>query len=326
MSRFGNTGLGDRPGVSMLGNMSTTGPDPLPDPSGDRPGDRSGEPSRQRSPITHRPARGEGDHGALPDSIENGQVLTELAHELSGLIDGSMRCLRLAAGTFPQGVHQASAEQVESVRRHVGTAVGALHQMVEAIRKSMGPYRTSLGARLGGNGPIALYEAASHAIEVLRLPAAEARTQLSFEVDEAAGAEPAGIVYPLLLNGLRNAIDAVAVTGRGGSVELRVSRPEGGSSIEIEILDDGCGLPNGSHDERLFERGFSTKPDGDGIGLGICRSIVRELGGTIELIDRGLEGTSGTGAALIVRYPAGANRDDNLLPPGGGDAAGDGHG
>lgn len=50
--------------------------------------------------------------------------------------------------------------------------------------------------------------------------------------------------------------------------------------INISVNDTGPGLPHDSAD-RIFEAFFTTKPQGSGMGLAICRSIVESHGGRI---------------------------------------------
>jgi signal transduction histidine kinase len=88
----------------------------------------------------------------------------------------------------------------------------------------------------------------------------------------------------VLINLLVNAGYAVASMQRTEVGQVRVRWLAVGSRARIEVVDDGPGLP-----ERL-ERGeseelFSTKPPGSGTGLGLslCRELVAEMDGTLEL-------------------------------------------
>jgi signal transduction histidine kinase len=85
---------------------------------------------------------------------------------------------------------------------------------------------------------------------------------------------------------VKNSIDALA--GRGGVVAVEVSKlPEG--AVCLRVADDGPGVPRELR-RRIFDAGFSTKPQGWGIGLALTRRIVSEShGGTIALVptDRG---------------------------------------
>jgi signal transduction histidine kinase len=68
---------------------------------------------------------------------------------------------------------------------------------------------------------------------------------------------------------------------RAGALGLQDGR------IEVWVDDDGPGLAPGVRD-RLFEAFFTTKPPGEGTGLGLytALSLVREAGGTLALDDR----------------------------------------
>ena len=51
--------------------------------------------------------------------------------------------------------------------------------------------------------------------------------------------------------------------------------------VEIAIADTGCGIPP-EHLARVLEPFFTTKPHGNGLGLSICRSVIWEVGGTLD--------------------------------------------
>ena len=78
------------------------------------------------------------------------------------------------------------------------------------------------------------------------------------------------------------------------------SRPGSGPSCStIEVADTGPGIPDQVR-ARLFEPfAGSSKPDGNGLGLAICRELMRAHGGEIELA-----GTSERGTVFRLRLPA----------------------
>ncbi len=83
----------------------------------------------------------------------------------------------------------------------------------------------------------------------------------------------------LLINLLRNAVDAALETGGG----VRASWMKKASYLEVWIEDDGPGLPNTTN---LFVPFFTTKPDGSGIGLVLSRQIAEAHGGSLTLQNR----------------------------------------
>lgn len=75
-----------------------------------------------------------------------------------------------------------------------------------------------------------------------------------------------------ILNLTRNAIDAMRDTPQGQRKLAIASRCDDGRTVEIEVRDSGCGIPDTLADN-LFKPFFTTKRDGMGMGLSICRSI-----------------------------------------------------
>jgi C4-dicarboxylate-specific signal transduction histidine kinase len=90
-------------------------------------------------------------------------------------------------------------------------------------------------------------------------------------------------IEQVLLNLIRNGIEAMAaVTGRPRVLLIRTAEVAGGN-IEVTVADTGCGL-TAEIKERLFEPFLSSKADGMGIGLAISRSIIEAHGGRLWIV------------------------------------------
>lgn len=83
----------------------------------------------------------------------------------------------------------------------------------------------------------------------------------------------------MLINLVRNAVDASKETGGGVSVTWELEGP----MATILVLDEGLGLSNTAN---LFVPFFTTKPGGSGIGLVLSRQIAEAHGGTLTLANR----------------------------------------
>jgi C4-dicarboxylate-specific signal transduction histidine kinase len=84
----------------------------------------------------------------------------------------------------------------------------------------------------------------------------------------------------VIMNLLMNGIQATSsVTGRRHELRIR-SQEHGPDQILVAVEDSGTGFELQNVD-RLFSAFFTTKPNGMGIGLSICRSIVEQHGGNI---------------------------------------------
>ena len=84
----------------------------------------------------------------------------------------------------------------------------------------------------------------------------------------------------MLFNLITNAIDAMAsVTDRPRVLRVVSEYLEDWAVISVQ--DSGTGI-NPQHAEKLFDAFFTTKPNGIGLGLAICRSIVEAHGGRLS--------------------------------------------
>ncbi|AMK22906.1 MULTISPECIES: PAS domain S-box protein [Sphingomonadaceae] len=112
-------------------------------------------------------------------------------------------------------------------------------------------------------------------------------------------------IQQVLINLLRNAVEAMA-----GSSERHlwvISRRERAGFIRVTVADTGPGVSS-EVAEQLFTAFVSTKSEGMGLGLSICRTIVEANGGRIWLEPRA-EGGSQFHFTLVEAEPENANDD-----------------
>ncbi len=103
-------------------------------------------------------------------------------------------------------------------------------------------------------------------------------------------------VQQVLLNLLSNGMDAVQALPKGtGSLTVITCTRDGMGEVLVE--DNGPGIPEAVR-QRVFESFFTTKQEGLGMGLSICRSILATLGGRISAENR-----DGAGARFRVALP-----------------------
>ena len=112
------------------------------------------------------------------------------------------------------------------------------------------------------------------------------------------------LVEQVVINLVRNASDALL--GRPERRRIRVSTRLAGEFVRIDVQDNGPGLA-GQRVEQLCAPFYSTKPDGMGLGLAICRSIVEAHHGVLDA-----EEASGGGALFSFSLAA---RQDHAVEP-----------
>jgi signal transduction histidine kinase len=105
-------------------------------------------------------------------------------------------------------------------------------------------------------------------------------------------------IQQVLVNVLINSLDAQP---RGGMIEVGVGRHDG--KVELEVSDRGPGLPAEIRG-RLFEPFVTSKPDGVGLGLSICKRLIETNGGTIRIAN-----APGGGAAVAFTVPVEESAD-----------------
>ncbi len=107
-------------------------------------------------------------------------------------------------------------------------------------------------------------------------------------------------VQQVFLNLVNNAVDAL-----GGQGEVVLTIRGGEEGVAVTISDNGPGIPEKTL-RHLFEPFYSTKGgDHAGLGLAICREIMQNLGGDIEV-----ESRAGQGTTFTLRFPLAAPEDE----------------
>ncbi|NBE94725.1 sensor histidine kinase [Nonomuraea sp. KC401] len=208
---------------------------------------------------------------------ELGTVVTVRDHTELQALTGQLDAERGFADSLRSAAHEAAnrlhtvVTLVELGRTEEAVALGTaeLRAAQELTDRVVGAVREPvLAALLLGKSA----EAAERGIELVI-------TQDS-ELDDP-GLDPRELVT-IVGNLIDNAIDAA------GRVEVHLSADERG--LLIRVADDGPGLTG----QEAFEKGWTTKGDGRGLGLALVGQAVRRLGGSIEV----------AGSVFTVRLPA----------------------
>jgi len=219
-----------------------------------------------------------------------GELTASIAHEvnqpLAAVITNGEACLRWLGRTVPD-LGQAR-KSVESMIRSGKRASDVVARLRALSRRGVPDH-----------APVALPEIVNDVALLigreLRVHHATLSTRAPVDLPAVRGdkVQLQQVVMNLLMNGLQ-AMDNV--TDRPRRLTVEMTEDESGS-IVLAVSDSGPGIAPEAQ-KMLFDAFFTTKPDGMGMGLSICRSIVEAHGGNISAsnLDSG-------GARIAVSLP-----------------------
>ena len=202
-----------------------------------------------------------------------GELSASIAHEvnqpLAAIVTNGQACLRWLDRDVPN-----LAEARGAITRIISDAERASEviRRIRALARKTDPHKTALDLNEVINEVILLVrrEVLSHQV-ALQLDLARDLPQVLADRIQ---------LQQVIMNLLINAIQAMApVTGRPRTLLIRSRRHEA-DEVLVAVQDSGIGIDPG-HESRLFDTFFTTKPDGVGMGLPICRSIIEAHGGRL---------------------------------------------
>ena len=207
-----------------------------------------------------------------------GEMAGALAHELSQPLTAiaayARGCLRLLAGRAPEPatIYEGISEVVQQAER-AGDVLGRLREFVRggAWRRAF----VEVGPLIDAAVSLARIEAIQNEVEI------EARIDPDLPPVLADHIQ----IEQVLLNLLRNAIDAIAAADSPKRLIVVEAHCKSGHTVQISVADSGPGvIPEVAN--RLFEPFMTTKPEGMGMGLSISRSIVESHGERLQMLQR----------------------------------------
>lgn len=220
-----------------------------------------------------------------------GEMVSGIAHEVNQPLTAIANYANAARRFLRAGIDDK--EELAAILDKIATQAERAGQVIRGLR-------TLSRRRDAVREPL---EVGSLIAEVVRLVEFELRARgwrLQIEVED--GLPPisgdAVQIQQVLLNLIRNGLEAMADAACGDGVEVRATQAEGGW-VEIAVRDSGPGVP-AEVEERLFEPFYTTKSQGMGLGLSICQSIMAAHGGAL----RYRRGEPGQGASFVLRLPA----------------------
>jgi PAS domain S-box-containing protein len=233
-----------------------------------RKAEREARSLQQRIWHTDRVARA----GALSASIAH-----ELNQPLAAVLSNAQAALRFldSGKADPREIREILEDIVRDDKRAAA--------VISSLRAMVGRQKA---ARL----QVDLSDAVKELLGILRGEMLERQVEVATALAEGCVVmADKGQIQQVVLNLVTNALDAMDGQPRSER-RLRISVAREGGNARITVRDSGAGVPAEDID-KVFDAFRSTKPQGMGIGLSVCRSIVESHAGSIRMeqnADRGV--------------------------------------
>ena len=219
-----------------------------------------------------------------------GEMAAALAHELSQPLTAiaayARGCLRLLAGSAaePALLQEGVTEVVQQAER-AGDVLSRLREFVRG-----GTYRCAL---------VEVPPLIDAAVGLARIGATQSEIKIEARIEPTLPPVLADHIQieQVLLNLLRNAIEAIVGAESYKGLIIVKARRKGDRVVEISVADSGPGVADEAA-SRMFEPFATTKAFGMGMGLAISRSIVESHGGSLRMVQGG-----GSGAIFAFDLP-----------------------
>jgi len=220
-----------------------------------------------------------------------GELTASIAHEvnqpLAAIVTNGEASLRFL-GRDPPHLDEVRG----AVKRMIGDGKRAseIVQRIRALTKKTEPQ----------SFPVYLYDVISESVSLMQREVATQRVSLCMELTPELPAILGDCVQlqQVIINLIVNGIQAMAaVDDRSCELVIRSHRDDGGLVL-VSVQDSGIGI-DPRNASRLFDAFFTTKPDGMGMGLAICRTIIEAHGGRLWA-----SSNAGPGATFQFSLPA----------------------
>lgn len=201
-----------------------------------------------------------------------GTLAAGLAHEIRNPLNGAQLHL-----TFIQrGLSRVEGEEAGELVAATNVVSGEIRRLGGLVSEFLEFARPHALSRK----QVAVQPLCTRSVELVRDLARDANVTLHCDLPVAplVAEIDENRVEQVLLNLLRNAIEASATRAAGGAVRLKLSRHPQSAVCFVE--DDGPGLES---DSPIWDAFYSTKETGTGLGLAIVHRIVTDHGGNVTV-------------------------------------------
>ena len=233
-----------------------------------------------------------------------GQLTGGIAHDFNNMLAVVVGGLELAQRWLP--------DTPEKAERHLSNALDGANRAADLTRRLLTfarseparPEMTDIDACIAGFAELIARTIGDRIALTLDLQAGDLACWLDRQQFENA-----------LLNLAVNARDAME---GHGALTIRTLDDDDGKALAVQVIDTGCGMAPEVL-ERVFDPFYTTKPAGQGTGLGMSQvfAFCRQSGGEVQI-----SSTEGEGTSVAMLLPVAAPQTDRVAEPVSGQTEG----
>lgn len=219
----------------------------------------------------------------LERMASKGEIAAEVSHELKNLI----AVIMLSLDSLQRRFETLNPAEVRSL---IETALRGTTRILSFSEGLMTRTRAS-----GKFMPLNLNTVVKDFVEFVKVLPKFKWNTIALHLDPAVPCLSLDVdqIHQVLLNIMNNAMEACPEA----SLDLVTTWDSAGRKVSLWVKDNGPGIDESIREKILHER-VTTKPDGHGFGLPICRQIVEHHGGSIRI-----ESAPGKGTSFVLTFP-----------------------
>ncbi len=236
-----------------------------------------------------------------------GEMASLLSHELNqplaaiaSYAAGSLNLMQGPQDPDTGAMLQQAAERIAEQAERAGRVIKSVHDFVRRREQAREPVRCDL-----------LVDAV---LPLVRLQSRKSGARVEVEMPQPVPRVVCDrtMVEQVLLNLTRNGIQAMEGYTPAPQRELRIRvRQTHARWVTFSVIDHGPGVP-AEVAQRLFTPFFTTRSEGMGLGLSLCRTVIEQHGGALDFVT--LPAGAGSGAATEFRFTLPADGAERKAP------------
>lgn len=236
------------------------------------------------------PAKSAGQEAAQSQSPEKGDPLARLLKRLAHEIRNPLSSLDVQFQLLEEDLVALAPQMRPPLVSRLGVIRGELQRLdsiVERFLKLASPSALELE-------PVPIDKIVTHVCDLLRPEASNRKVEILVSVAPdlpPVTADPVRLSQALL-NVIINGVQAIS-----GGGQVQVSAAAAGENLSLRVQDTGPGIPTAELGE-IFDPYFTTKPEGNGLGLWIAQQIAVAHGGNLHA-----ENAPAGGAVFVLTLP-----------------------